>query len=367
MFDRRHRTSIQRSTHISLSMTTALKPNFPLYTIFILAISALFSSCKRPQTNSSFYYWKTVYKLGKTERAELNSLHSKKLYVRIMDIDWSNHWGEPIPISPVQFKEKLPDSVQIIPVVYIVNNVLKTQDTTQLKLLSSKIITFVQAKCEQAGKPSFKELQIDCDWTKTTMNQYFFLLQQIKKELAYEKQTLSVTLRLHQFKNRSMGIPPADKVMLMCYNMGNLRKYGSQNSILEISEMKKYLNSRQEKYPLQMDVALPLFDWTVVFRNKGYMGISRVKEVDLKNKKQFRLTNPDNYLALTDKPEWGIKENDFLRHETVKIEELKAASEIASVHVRSQDSLNVVYYHLDEQLLKNYKTGQLEEITDLFN
>ena len=95
--------------------------------------------------------------------AAVNNLCSKKLYVRIMDIDWSDHWVQLIPISPIQFKENLPDSVEIVPVVFIVNNALKTQDTTQLQELGSKIITFVQAKCEQAGKPGFRELQIDCD------------------------------------------------------------------------------------------------------------------------------------------------------------------------------------------------------------
>lgn len=358
---------MKKSSYIPLSMTTALKPNFPLYTIFILAISALFSSCKHPQTETSFYYWKTVYKLGKAERTELNNLHAKKLYVRIMDIDWSNHWKAPIPISPIQFKEKLPDSVQIIPVVYIVNNVLKTQDTTQISLLASKIVTFVQAKCEQAGKPTFAELQIDCDWTKSTKDPYFFLLKEVKKLISGKTQKLSVTLRLHQFKNRSLGVPPVDKVMLMCYNMGNLRKYGTQNSILEISEVEKYLNPGQEKYPIQMDIGLPLFDWTVVFRNKRYIGISRIKEADLQDKKQFRLASADNYLALIDKPESGIKENDFLRHEKVTIGNLEMASKIAAVHVRSQDSVTVVYYHLDETLLKKYNTGQLEEITNLYN
>jgi hypothetical protein len=337
-----------------------------IYVVFLMLLTGI-CSCKHPQTESSFYYWKTVYKLGKAERVEVNNLRSKKLYVRIMDIDWSDHWKQPIPISPIQFKEKLPNAVEIIPVVYLVNNVLKTQDTMQLQQLASKITTYVQAKCEQAGKPGFRELQIDCDWTKTTMNQYFFLLQEIKKELADKKQILSVTLRLHQFKNRSMGIPPADKVMLMCYNMGNLRKYGSQNSILEISEMEKYLNSNQAAYPRQMDIALPLFNWSVVFRNKVYAGISRIKLNVLQNHGRFKLASRDNYMALKDMPELGIKATDLLRHESVSLDELKVASKIAAKHVKNQDSVNIVYYHLDEQLLKKYNRKQLEKITDLYN
>jgi len=219
----------------------------------------------------------------------------------------------PVPVSPILFKDKLPGAVQIVPVVFIVNNILKTLTRPQLKGLAGNILRFVNGKVVQAGKTSINELQIDCDWTATTRDNYFYLLNQLKLNPQLNHKTLSATLRLHQLKNQvGSGIPPVDRVMLMCYNMGNLRKYGSQNSILELSELKKYLGNNISAYPLPADIGLPLFKWAVAFRNKEYAGISkRIKIVDLNNKNQFIFIGNNIYKAAR-RQEPRIKEKIIL-------------------------------------------------------
>ena len=54
----------------------------------------------------------------------------------------------------------------------------------------------------------------------------------------------------------------------MCYNMGNWCKYGSQNSILDIVELKKYANNNISAYPMPIDIGLPLFKWAVAYWNE---------------------------------------------------------------------------------------------------
>src|SRR5476651_37842 len=220
---------------------------------FLLLLIVFFGSCKPGRkVNTYFYYWKTVYRQNTTETAYLQHLQTRKLYVRMMDVDMDEGGANPVPISPISFENKLPDTIAIVPVVFIVNNVLRQTSRAQLTDLAHKMVYFVDGKVSQSGKNSYTELQIDCDWTAETRDNYFYLLRQIKPLFAGKQ--LSVTLRLHQLKNQKRsGIPPADKVLLMCYNMGNLRKYGPQNSILQLSELKKYAGENLGSYPMSMD------------------------------------------------------------------------------------------------------------------
>ena len=338
------------------------------YIFLILAFCVLSFSCRQPRKiSTSFYYWKTVYKANKTENSWLGHFRVKKLYVRIMDVDWDDYGISPVPVSPVIFKDKLPDSLQIVPVVFIANEVLKNETKLQLSDLANKILRFVKGKVEQAEKTSFNELQIDCDWTATTRDNYFYLLNQLKLNPLFKHTALSATLRLHQLKNeKSSGVPPVNRVMLMCYNMGNLRKYGRQNSILEITELQKYAGTNISSYPLPLDVGLPLFHWAVAFRNKQYAGISkRIKIVDLHDKNQFIFIGNNIYKAATELPAFGLNKGDEIRWEESSTHSLQAAAEYLSSLIKA-GTLNIIYFHLDENIIKPYNYADLEKVNDLF-
>jgi hypothetical protein len=335
----------------------------------LLLLLLLFTSCRHDKKiNTSFYYWKTVYSANKAESAYSHKLHVNKLYVRIMDVDIDEAGINPVPISPITFKNKLPDTVSIVPVVYIVNNVLKTTTKPALDALAKKILFFVKGKVEQSGKPDYHELQIDCDWTLGTRDNYFYLLAKIREQTIQQHKILSVTLRLHQLKNQKRnGIPPVDRVMLMCYNMGNLRKYGEQNSILDVTEMQKYINSNISDYNLPADIALPLFSWAVAFRNKEYIGISkRVSYRDLNNPSQFIKQTGNIYRAKTDLPQYGFKLNDEVRWENTSFLALQNAAKYLSGVIKT-DTINVAYFHLDEAIIQAFKYEDLDKITHLLN
>ena len=328
----------------------------------------LLAACKHPRkVSTSFYYWKTVYQNTPNQTSYLEHCHVHKLYMRIMDVDFTTG-GMPSPISPILFKDHLPGNVEIVPVVFIVNDILKRIDTAQIKTLANNIIPYVDSKIKQAGKKAYGELQIDCDWTATTRDNYFFLLKQIGKITRQKHQVLSVTLRLHQLKNqKTSGIPPAERVMLMCYNMGNLRKYGNQNSILELSELKKYLGSNLSTYSIPSDIGLPLFSWAVAFRNKQYIGISKkLKYTLLTNKNQFKFIGNNLYKAIADLPEYGLLNGDEVRWESVSENNLEEAAAYISPFIKA-DSLNIIYFHLDNDLINTYTYADLEKTTALFD
>jgi hypothetical protein len=331
---------------------------------YLLPLVLLFVTCKPARkVNTSFYYWKTVYRQDTVEDAYLQHLHSNQLYVRIMDVDMDES-GSPAPVSPVTFRDKLPDTVTLVPVVFIVNNVLRNLSQAQLADLAHKMVRFVDGKVTQADKPIYQELQIDCDWTAATRDNYFYLLKQIKPLLPRVK--LSVTLRLHQVKNqKSSGIPPADKAMLMCYNMGNLRKYGNQNSIIELSELQKYLGDNLGDYPMPMDIGLPLFSWAVAFRDKAYIGIAKqINFVNLNDQHKFASNGNNQYQAKTDLPEYGLRKDDIVRWESASVADLRSVAGYLSRYLRTAP-VNVIWFHLDGPVLKKYTYEDLENIGNL--
>ncbi len=329
---------------------------------YILFLIILLIGCQQKrEVNTTFYYWKTVYKQNADESRYLQQLRSKKLYVRIMDVDGQN---EPIPVAPISFADRLPDSLDIVPVVFIVNDVFKNKSEAQVRQLAANVMRFVKGKVGQAGKKGYGELQLDCDWTAGTKAPYFMFLTEMAK--LNKGITLSATLRLHQLKNQAgMGIPPVGKVLLMCYNMGNLRKYGKQNSILEVAELQKYAGKNLGYYPMPIDVGLPLFGWAVAFRNGQYIGISkRLAPTDLKNPALFGFDAEGLYQAKTDLPQFGLKKNDEIRYEESKPAQVREVAQYLSRYL-SEKPLNLVFYHLDSAILKNHPAHELEKIGDL--
>ncbi|PJJ80186.1 hypothetical protein CLV57_3333 [Mucilaginibacter auburnensis] len=318
------------------------------------------------KVNTSFYYWKTRFTNNATQANYLSALKTRTLYVRIMDIDIDEESGKPVPVSPIVFNEPVPDTLQAIPVVFIVNRVFYNITQPQLNELAVKITAFVKAKLKQAGKSSFDQIQIDCDWTINTRDNYFYLLNQLNAQPALKNKLISATLRLHQLKNRQRnGVPPVQRVMLMCYNMGNLRKYGNQNSILDVNELKKYAASNLADYPLPLDVGFPLFNWAVVFRNKQYAGLSKKLVLnDLKDGNHFIFIEKNQYRARMDIPQYGILKNDEVRWEDTELGELEKLALHLSPLIKN-DTLNLIYFHLDENVIKSYKPQQLQETADL--
>jgi hypothetical protein len=334
--------------------------------ISILVISVfLFFGCKQKSTvHPTFYYWKTDYQNKKAESNYLDQFKSKSLYVRMMDVDFNPDLQLPVPISPIKFSDPLPKQVDIIPVVFIVNQVFDKIDTMQTAVMANRIAKFVEAKVKQAGKQNYHELQIDCDWTKGTRNRYFKFLEQLSINPLLKGKTISVTLRLHQVKNLvSSGVPPVEKAILMCYNMGNLRKYGEQNSILDQHEMDLYLKNYLEQYPLPLDVALPIFEWAVVFRNEQYAGISkRISKIQIEDKKIFKQRgNSILYDLLVDYPSAGLKQGDVVRWEQISPEDLLSTSKFLSRYLSPRDR-NLVFYHLDTYLLKHFTNEDVQKI-----
>ena len=337
---------------------------------FFLAPFWLFvlSSCSNSKPETGFYFWKTVFQLDTVEYRALKEVAAKSIYIRIMDIDFDPSGVQAVPVSPITFSQPVPKEQALIPVVFINQRIFSEMDSLEIRALAHKIVPFVSAKIKQAGKEEFNELQLDCDWTQSSRDKFFYLLKYIQELPALKGIVVSSTLRLHQVKNTvTSGIPPVKKAILMCYNMGNLRQFGNQNSILNQQDLKTYLGGTLRNYPLEMDIALPLFQWFVVFRNNNYIGISKhISEQDINNTTLFT-HNPNSnlYILTVDLPKANLKKGDVVRFEKVTQNDLLQTAKFLRGELKGKKH-QLIFYHLDQATLANHGNAELQEIIRAF-
>ena len=339
-----------------------------LLCLFIL--SATFIRCNEGRierkVERAFYHWKSAVRLTPYEQQALNSLQVNTIYVKFFDVDWDNTIRQPVPVAKLATtgNEQL-NNYRVIPTIFITNNCILEIDSLQVISLSEKIVGLVKDICNLAHINHISEIQIDCDWTSSTKDKYFLILQNIKRLMPGKN--LSATIRLHQVKYVSKsGIPPIDRGLLMCYNMGNLKNPATNNSIIETAELKKYID-QLAAYPLNLDVAFPLFEWRVLFRNNVFAGlVASIDQQQLKPSFTKQSGNRVEILKDTLLNGYKLQKGDILRMEQSNIKEvLSAASEI-NKHLKNHN-LRVALYHLDSVTLSKYNTHEMESIYNSFH
>ncbi len=346
-----------------------------------MCLLILLSSCRQqPQRTieRGFYYWKSKLQLGNTELKTLQQLQAKQLYVKFFDVALASDGAGAAPVARLtadslttaQLKN---NSVEIVPVVFITNETLLEIDSVGIRLLAQNIVTLLSNISKQLQQERYSELQIDCDWTQQTKDHYFFLLKEVKKQMQqsilFKNSLLSATIRLHQIKYSSKtGIPPVDKGLLMCYNMGNLKNPATDNSIIEVDELKKYLGGLNS-YPLQLDVALPLFEWSVLFRKNQFKGIVQtVNPSTLSNGICSKQNSRYHFLVDTIISNIQFYKGDVLRHEesTAAVLQQTAAYVTKELSPINQQT-RILFYHLDPLLLSKHPTHELEALYSRFH
>jgi hypothetical protein len=333
---------------------------------FFLPLSILlFFSCTQKREERkierSFYYWKSVFKLNNFEKQRLDSLQVKTIYVKFFDVDWDGAGKKPVPVARLQNTSyKLPGNIQVIPAIFITNGCIKKIDSSQLQQLANNIYLLAQEIITANSFTAIAEIQIDCDWTAATKDNYFNLLKKIK--ILWKDIPLSATIRLHQIKFMGKtGVPPVDRGLLMCYNMGNLKNPTTKNSIIETGELKKYVGNLS-LYPLPLDVALPLFNWKVLFRNTIYTGlIENLPDEVFDNSFSIKKENTFEILRDTLLQGHHLKKGDVLRDEQSDYKEiLSAAGEVNKQLKNTRPRVSL--YHLDSVILNKYTWYELENI-----
>ena len=280
---------------------------------------------------NAVYYWRTDLRLDSTERAFLDAYHIKKVYCRYFDVVMKEGSAEPMPNATIEFSDTLPDSLEIIPTVYITEDCMHQSH----KGLAEKIVKRILQMNETNGIGPVREIQMDCDYTNRSRKTYYQFLEEVsgkwkeesgkwKEERGKrkvesgkwneERGKISTTIRLHQL---SMAPPPVDYGVLMVYNTGSPAKWKERNPILDIRDVAPYLN-RLDDYPLPLAAAYPVYLWV-----RNIQGLRVEHEVEAE---------------------------EILR--------VKHAVEDA----RSDLSRSIVTYHLDKDNINRYNPQTYEEI-----
>ncbi|MEN0050861.1 MAG: hypothetical protein AAF806_27585 [Bacteroidota bacterium] len=329
--------------------------------LFTLLIILLLQNCRPKNTISipAFYHWQTKLSLSKTETTYLDRLNIQKLYIKFFDVDWDANLQQAVPSAELIWEANEWENIEIIPTVFITNRTLVNTKREGIPELASKLSKKITDLV--AGK-DFEELQIDCDWTKSTKEKYFLLLAALKK--LHSNQILSATIRLHQVKfQEATGVPPVDRGMLMYYNIGNINDWESENSIYEAELAAQYLG-RLKKYPLALDVVLPLFHWGLIYRDeKLFKIVNNLAAVDLADEKRFQqiATNRYKVIKATYLEGHYLYEDDQIRLEQISERQLQIANQQLLAALAKEDR-TIAFYHLDEEILKHWNVDILIDL-----
>ncbi|SHM56544.1 hypothetical protein [Chryseobacterium polytrichastri] len=316
----------------------------------ILFILFLVVSCQKKNSHPyTFYYWKTNLSLHPEEKKALDKATIPYLYTRFFDVDKVG--GKFQPVGVITKDKSFQSYKQIVPTVFITNQTLFNISQDEIQFLAESINQLIQKKITEYHLKVNNEIQIDCDWTAGTRDDYFTFLKELKKISGKE---ITCTLRLHQVKDKNQtGIPPVDKVYLMCYSTSSPLENSDKNSILDVTVLKNYL-SKIEDYPIKkIDVALPIYSWGIVTNHLGkHKLINALSKEDLKNP-NFKKMSSTEIEIQKDGFYFGNYLNKGFR---IKVEEIAddQLQEVVGFLEKKINYFNIIYYQLDSKFV----TGQ---------
>ena len=323
-----------------------IKPMKKLSLAIIILAALLLSACTSSnKTESSagsptngIYYWKTTFELDDAERSFLTEHNIGKLYLRLFDVVPAGNdmlYGfdfQVVPNATITFHEPIPQNVEIIPVVYITIDALRlitNSNHEYAQLIVERVLNMVDFN----DLGTIREVQLDCDWTQQTQDGYFAFCQAVKNELAQHDIQLGCTIRLWQL---ACACPPVDRGVLMLYNTGNITNPNTNNSILDLKDVKSYLKGNN--YNLPLDFAYPIYSWYVWFRNDAFLGLFHEKPAD----------------SL-------IKDCDVVRYENADFNTIMSLDSLVHQYLPTDNS-SIILYHLDSDNLSNYSTNEIHQI-----
>lgn len=325
---------------------------FLLFGCFLLLVAG----CHKPADHGiQFYYWKTNVSIGEVEQDYFKQLNSEKLYLRFFDVDKQD--GQITPLAKVRSFDASMLDAQYIPVIFITNRTFSEISEGQLDLLIKNISDLTEDIRVKSLLPEIAEIQVDCDWTENTRDTYFHFLEELKRSSGKQ---ISCTLRLHQIKfSKKTGVPPVDKGSLMCYATSDPAEESGRNSILDIELLKNYTASIGD-YPLDFDIALPIYSWAIVTNHLGKIKlINNVSESDL-DMSFFKEKGDHFFEVTTDTFFRGMYLNKgfTMKVETISPELLDEAK--LYLHQKIGRPYDIIYYHLDAPFLTQYTIEQLQ-------
>lgn len=313
---------------------------------------------------NSIYHWKTTFKLDEDDLRFLKRHSVRRMYIRLFDVDLDtsplDQYSSAIPVGTTSFKGAIPDSIEAVPVVFITTKAMKFtgEEVGGTANLASKIYTRIRNMSDFNDLGHIGEIQLDCDWTKSTQEAFYELCKEIKALAEKDGILVSSTIRLHQL---SIAPPPVDRGVLMVYNTGAIRSPETRNSILDYDDVVSYLGGKTIHYPLPLDFAYPAFGWGVLFRKGKYMGI--LHKTDYERSYLYPEQKDGSYIVREDHI---LEGHSLMRGDVIRLEQPSAEliDSVATLVSKSfgETSHSTILYHLDSKSLSKYDFNEISKI-----
>ena len=161
-----------------------------------------------------------------------------------------------------------------------------------------------------------------------------------------------------------MGVPQVDRVCLMCYNLLSPYDEQERNSILDMDELKKYLNGAAA-YPLPLDVALPLFSWVHIYQHNRLVNMLPLDE----NIREHLTKKEGLWYDVTSDLELDniyLRPGDRVKIEDVTMHQLTDAINEIKSEVSLSEGARIQLFHLDETVLKQYRNEEIQSVFGAF-
>lgn len=321
------------------------------------------------EEKNGVYYWKTVLQLDSADLAFMRCHDVGRVYLRMFDVavDDNDVTETPsaVPVASVRIgkaesglmKNELA-GIEFVPVVYITTDALRSMAGRE-KELAGNIVTRVRNMCSYNGVPNVEEMQLDCDWTKSTEQSFFTLCREAKAAIEAHRLPwcLSSTIRLHQL---SGDVPPVDCGVLMVYNTGAFDNPDTGNSIIDADDVEPYLKYLPS-YALHLDVAYPTYSWQLLFRNRVFVGL--IDNLELSDTACFSRRGDNLYEARRDMPynDIMIRTGNTVRHESATGSETNKVKDMVEERLTKRAHSNILY-HLDNRNLSKYTTDEINRL-----
>ncbi|MFK7923618.1 MAG: hypothetical protein AB8H47_16795 [Bacteroidia bacterium] len=321
--------------------------------------------CGPNTVKTVFYQWESQPDWNSSTQAYLDTLATEQLFLRFFDIEWDDSRKRIVPIGSLRANLSDWEGKEVVPVIYLSENVLPHLDESQIADLAELTIDRVRRIAEPLEQ--INEIQIDSNWDQENKENYFAFLRQMQTLLGEKGPRLSVCVYpQHVLQRDSMGVPPVERARFMLMEIVDPVAV-EQNASLFGATIREAA-SEADDYGIPLDVGLPIGSWGVVLRNEKAISILRHLPLNLlEDRDRFEVVNAYFYRVLADTYLDGtfLYENDMIRLEALSPDQLRESIKPLAPYL-SHDSISVGFFHLEVNTSAEYPPKEIRKLVDLF-
>ena len=342
----------------------------PLLFLPVIALGFFRTEKKDPVVIPSAFRWKNNHWLDGSEEQAITRNGIQRVYHKLLDIDWNPaHGAHPVSVVRIPYQWRTyggndgywTHKVELVPCIYITNTTFLKVSDAEVEELAHNLLRKLRMECP----PTIHGVMLDCDWTEKTKARFFRLTRIMNDSLDVP---LIATIRLHQYAQPfQTGVPPADRGMLMPYNVGQITAPGDGNSIFDIAVAEPYFTGTKP-YPLPLDIGLPAFSWGVQFRNGKFMGILQDDQVRTAMNFSMLSGETDGTMQVTQENNTVLPElhlGDVVRMERMTPEVIAQVAQLARKAVNS-DTMAVAYFEVGTGTFQRMDRTQVKAGYEVF-